>query len=88
MKIAFVGCGTMGRRYAHNFTRMEGVTLVGGLAASQQSAARFAGTYGTEAFTSFDEIITRANPAVVCTALPTHLHKEFVLKAADCVKAS
>lgn len=82
MKAAIIGVGTMGRKYADCFKRMKGVTLAGALAASMESAEKFASDYGGRGFVHFDELMQETDPDVVCITLPTYLHKEFVLKAA------
>ena len=82
MRVALAGCGTMGIRYADRLSQMEEVQLAGVFARSQEKVSAFAEHYGTEGFTSFDEMMQRTDPDAVCIALPTFLHKEFVLKAA------
>lgn len=83
MKVAVVGCGSMGGTHANNFAKMPQVELVGVCDTLEESAKTLAERCRTKAFFSFDELMAEANPDVVSICLPTPLHKEYVLKAAN-----
>jgi predicted dehydrogenase len=76
----------MGRKHASCFAKMPHVELVGVCDAEPSAAAALAERLRTAAFISFEEMIANADPDVVSICLPTPLHKEYVLKAADCGK--
>ncbi|TBL78582.1 Gfo/Idh/MocA family protein [Paenibacillus thalictri] len=83
LKVAMVGCGTMGRSHAYNLSRMPEVEFVGIYDAQHELAEKVAAEYGAAAFASFDEMIGTADPDLVCVTLPTYLHKEYVLRTAE-----
>jgi UDP-N-acetylglucosamine 3-dehydrogenase len=83
MKIAIVGCGTMGETHAHNLQQMPNVEFVGAFDINEATVNRVASLYGTIAYTSFDQMMEEANPDFVCVLLQTSLHKEYVFKVAE-----
>jgi len=83
MKVAIVGCGTMGNVHAGAYRRMPDVELIGMYDKSMEAADRLAGAFGTKAYGSFEELADQAGPDAVSICLPTPLHKEYVLKAAE-----
>lgn len=83
MKVAVVGCGTMGNVHASNYRLMPDVELVGMCDLNREAADRMANTYGTDAYDTFEELAVQAKPDAVSICLPTPLHKEFVVKAAN-----
>lgn len=83
MKVCIAGCGTMGAVYAENLTKMKGVQLVGIFDKVQEKSKSFSNQYRTRGFISFEEMMEQANPDVVCITMPTFLHKEYVIKAAE-----
>lgn len=82
INVAIVGCGTMGRIYAENLLRMEGVRLVAASDYKPESANAFAALYRTQGYSSMEDMIASADPDVVCITLPTFVHKEYVLRVA------
>ncbi|MCY9530248.1 Gfo/Idh/MocA family oxidoreductase [Paenibacillus alvei] len=83
MKAVVVGCGVMGRTHAMCYQKMTDVELVGVCDSNFPLAEELANSTGTQAFESFDEMMTKIKPDVVSVTLPTYLHKTFVVKAAD-----
>ncbi|MDQ1913712.1 Gfo/Idh/MocA family oxidoreductase [Paenibacillus sp. GD4] len=82
MKIAVVGCGTMGRTHGAELARMPGVHLVGFCDIQEDAALLLSKAYETKAYSDFDQMLAEANPDIVDICLPTNLHKEYVLRAA------
>ncbi|WP_135555898.1 Gfo/Idh/MocA family protein [Paenibacillus cymbidii] len=82
MKIAIVGCGTMGRITSRNLAKMPGVELVAVCDVRKEMADALADAAQTRSFGDFEEMMRAVNPDIVCVTLPTWLHKEYVLKAA------
>ncbi|ULL18275.1 gfo/Idh/MocA family oxidoreductase [Paenibacillus sp. H1-7] len=83
MKAAVVGCGIMGRTHAKNWVSVPGVELVGVCDIDKDLAEKVAGSNKTKAYTSFAELLEAEKPDVVSVCVPTFLHKELVLQAAE-----
>lgn len=83
MRVCIAGCGTMGSIYAGNLSKMQDVELVAVFDTRQEKAQSFGLRYQSPAYTSFNEMIANENPDVVCVTMPTFLHKEYVIKAAE-----
>jgi len=83
MKVAVLGCGTMGRTHIENFAKMPDVDLVAIFDADEASVNQVAEQYQTTAYMSFDDMMNEKKPDIVSICLPTHFHKEYVFKVAD-----
>jgi UDP-N-acetylglucosamine 3-dehydrogenase len=82
--IILIGAGTMGRVHAEAYAQMKNVKVVGIVDPHIENAQKLAGPLKSKAFSSFEEalpFIKQVNVIDIC--LPTHLHKEFVIKSAD-----
>lgn len=82
MKVAVIGGGFMGETHLEAYSRLAHVEVVG-VCNPKSDPLRLAGQFGTTAFTSFEQMLSTAKPEVVSICLPTHLHKEYVIKAAE-----
>ncbi|WP_127586100.1 Gfo/Idh/MocA family protein [Paenibacillus koleovorans] len=82
MKIAIIGCGTMGKLYAERFASMQDAQLTALANRSEGPLLELAEQYGATPYRSWEELFEKAEADVVCVTLPTHLHKEVVLLAA------
>ncbi|NEN84945.1 Gfo/Idh/MocA family protein [Paenibacillus elgii] len=83
MKVAVLGCGTMGMTHIENFDKMSSVELVAIFDTNELLANQVAEQYLTTAYTSFEDMMKEKKPDVVSICLPTNFHKEYVLKIAD-----
>lgn len=83
MKVAVIGSGGMGRVHATAYANMAGVELVGVCDIEFGLAEELAQRTNTRAFASFEALIDAVDPDVVSLTLPSHLHKEYALKAAE-----
>ena len=83
MKVAVLGCGTMGMTHIENFNKMPNVELVAIFDTDKSLANQVADQYLTTAYTSFQDMMQEKKPDVVSVCLPTPYHKEYVLKVAD-----
>ncbi|WP_054957645.1 Gfo/Idh/MocA family protein [Paenibacillus dakarensis] len=83
MKIAIIGCGTMGMIYARNLATMPDVQVCGVADLIQGRADRAAQASGATAYTDWEEMIKQEQPEIVAVCLPTYLHKTFVLNLAE-----
>ncbi|NBD25432.1 Gfo/Idh/MocA family protein [Paenibacillus glycinis] len=82
MKVAVVGCGGMGRVHAESYARMDGAELVGVCDIDGTAAGELAAITGARPYQSFERLLEETAPEAVSIALPSHLHKEYALKAA------
>lgn len=81
MKVAVLGSGFMGKTHAEALKQIKNVELVGIYTTSHnpQSVTSF----DSPIYTSFDKLMMEQKPDIVSVCLPTHLHKQYVLKAAE-----
>ncbi|WP_308637402.1 Gfo/Idh/MocA family protein [Paenibacillus silvisoli] len=82
MKVVVLGCGAMGSVHAAAFSRMPDVTLAAVCDIEIERADRLATKFGTACYASFESMMEAEDADVVSIALPTPLHKPYVLKAA------
>ncbi|WP_410513777.1 Gfo/Idh/MocA family oxidoreductase [Paenibacillus sp. BR2-3] len=82
--VLLIGAGTMGRTHAEAYTAMKEVCLAGIVDSDAAAAENAAEQFSTRAFGSYEEAMIELDTVdVVDICLPTYLHKEYVLKAAD-----
>ncbi|MEF3302106.1 Gfo/Idh/MocA family protein [Paenibacillus sp. GYB003] len=82
MKIAIVGCGTMGQTFARIVGAMPNAELVGIYNHSPHTAKAFAESLGTKWYSSYDELLATKQLELVIITLPTYLHKAYTIRAA------
>ncbi|MVP00204.1 Gfo/Idh/MocA family protein [Paenibacillus lutrae] len=83
MKVAVIGCGTMGTVHARDLYKLPGIELTGVCDLDLKTAQSLAEGTAAQAFASFEEMMAEVEADVIHVCLPTYLHKEYVLKAAD-----
>lgn len=83
MKVAVIGCGIMGKTHASAYNQLPDAELVGMCDFVEEVARKEAEHFSTTPYFSLEDMVKEAKPEVISICLPTHLHKEFVLKAAD-----
>lgn len=83
MRVGIVGAGSMAQAHtpAWKAIASSGAELVGVLAANLASAEAFAGENGLKAYATYDELLADVDLVDIC--LPTDLHHEFTIKAAQ-----
>jgi UDP-N-acetylglucosamine 3-dehydrogenase len=82
--VLLIGAGTMGSVHAHTYQQIQKANLIGIVDSSKEKADKLAEETGTIAFYSFEEAIQSLEDIhMIDICLPTFLHKEYVLKAAD-----
>lgn len=82
-KVAVIGAGNMGRTHAGTYAMMPEADLVGIVDPRMEVATEVATRSATKAFPSLEALVSELNPDVIDVCLPTHLHCEYVLKAAE-----
>lgn len=83
MKVAVIGCGSMGTVHAHNYAKLPQVELVGVCDINEKSATALAERTGTRPFFTLESMIAEVNPDVISVCLPTPMHKSIVLQIAE-----
>ncbi len=82
LKAAVIGVGYLGRFHAQKFAAIEGVDLIGVVDTSLERAREVADEVGTEAFSDYRDVLTRAD--VVSIVVPTQFHYQV---ARECIEA-
>ena len=86
VKVAIVGCGFMGRMHANVYGMIDQAQLVAVCDKSSDRAAKYAGEFGAKPYTDFDQMVATEALDAVDVCLPTHLHSEYVVRAAKAGK--
>ncbi|WP_042462015.1 Gfo/Idh/MocA family protein [Neobacillus dielmonensis] len=83
-EILLIGAGTMGMEHAASYYSMEDVHLAGIVDLRKEQAEQIIGQHDTKLFQTLDEAVnTLEHIDVIDICVPTYLHKEYVMKAAD-----
>jgi UDP-N-acetylglucosamine 3-dehydrogenase len=82
IRVGVIGVGSMGRHHARVYSGMEEVELVGVADINKRAVAEVAAKYYTEAFGDCERLL-KSDLDAVTIAVPTSMHKEIALKAAD-----
>ncbi|WP_169306647.1 Gfo/Idh/MocA family protein [Cohnella pontilimi] len=83
LKVGLVGAGGMGAVHAAALAGMRGAKLVGVVDAREEAARRLVEQAGVAHYTSLDELVSAENPNLIDICLPTDLHKEYAVRAAE-----
>lgn len=81
LRIAVVGAGLLGRRYARVLHELEGVALAGVTSRTFDKAQEVGGAWGAPAYASLHELLHEVPCDAVAVATPDHLHADPVLAA-------
>lgn len=86
MRIGLVGTGSMGHAHTPAWQHLKdiGAELVGVLSNRQEATEAFAKEFNIKPYSSLDELIADVDILDIC--VPTNLHKEMTLKAAQAGK--
>ncbi|MBX4147402.1 Gfo/Idh/MocA family oxidoreductase [Paenibacillus lautus] len=86
LQVLVIGAGAMGRTHAAAYASMPGVKLAGIADIQTEKAHQLADRYGAQAYASFEAAVAGLGAArmdVIDVCLPTPLHKDYIVKAAD-----
>lgn len=86
IKIVIIGAGFMGRTHADAYLGIKDVEIAAICDRDEAARTAFAEKYGCRAAADFDELIRACEFDVVDICLPTFLHEEIVLAAAQAKK--
>ncbi|MEH7387528.1 Gfo/Idh/MocA family oxidoreductase [Bacillus sp. JJ1521] len=82
--VLLIGAGTMGMEHASSYYAMEDVQVVGIVDFKKEQAAQIIGDHDTKIFQTLEEAVKGLEHIdVIDVCVPTFLHKEYVMKAAD-----
>jgi UDP-N-acetylglucosamine 3-dehydrogenase len=82
VRVGVIGTGAMGKHHPRIYSEIREVELVGVADVDERRAAEVAAEYNTEAFTDCERLLKNDLDAV-SIAVPTSLHKDITLKAAN-----
>jgi predicted dehydrogenase len=83
-KILLIGAGTMGMEHATSYYSMDTVHLIGIVEVRKEQAEKIIGQHDTKIFQTLEEALKNLEHIdVIDICVPTFLHKEYVMKAAD-----
>ncbi|CAI6048271.1 scyllo-inositol 2-dehydrogenase (NAD(+)) [Paenibacillus sp. JJ-100] len=83
MRVAVLGCGTMGWVHARSYAKLKEIQLVGVCDVDKEEADKLAAACGTTAYERFEEMLSEVCPDVVSICLPTPLHCKYTVIAAE-----
>ncbi len=86
VRVALVGCGTMGRVHTNGYKNIDNAKLVAVCDINREKAQLLSDINGSKVYTSFDEMLKNEEFDILDVCLPTYMHKEFSLKGMDCGK--
>lgn len=86
VKVAIVGAGFMGDTHASAYSRMENAELVAICDQNVEKGSALAEKYHCTHYADFDEMVKDCEMDLADICLPTFLHEQFVLKAANAGK--
>lgn len=81
IRIALIGCGTMGKTHAHAYASLGDAQVVAVCDIRRQNAEALASLLGCDAYTSYEEMRLRADYDVLDICLPTYLHTRYAVEA-------
>lgn len=83
VKVGIIGAGFMGSMHASVYSQLPDVKIAGIADVRGEKAKSLAAKFKTIPFYSFDELLKKEDISVIDICLPTFLHKEYVIKAAQ-----
>lgn len=86
LRVGLVGCGFMGRMHANVYGLLEGAKLVAIADHKPDRQEKFAGDFGVNGYASLEAMLASEELDVVDICLPTYLHKDATLMAAQAGK--
>ncbi len=86
VRLGLLGGGFMGSMHAAVYSQLPDVRIAGVADVRAEKAKSLAEKYKTAPYYGPDELLRREDVAIIDICLPTFMHKEFVIKAADCGK--
>lgn len=79
IKVALIGCGTMGRTHSGGYTKIEDAKVVAFCDLNAEKAQTLADQHGAAVYTDFETMMEKADFDVLDICLPTYLHKQHAI---------
>ncbi|MCM8814890.1 MAG: Gfo/Idh/MocA family oxidoreductase [Candidatus Omnitrophica bacterium] len=86
VRLAIIGAGFMGSMHAEVYSQLPNVKIAAIVDERGEKAKSLAEKYGAIPYLSADQVFAKSDITIVDICLPTFLHKEFVIKAAEAGK--
>ena len=86
IKIGIIGGGFMGKKHAKCYRALQNIKVIGVSDIRQDKAKELANLTGARVFSNADELINNKEIDAISIFLPTHLHKELVIRSAQAKK--
>lgn len=83
VNIAVIGAGFMGKAHGEAYTGMEHAKLQAIFDVSEEKGSALAKELGCKFYSDFDKMINECQIDVIDICLPTVLHEQFVIRAAE-----
>ncbi len=81
VKVALLGCGTMGRTHANAYRSIDDAQVVAVCDIQPEKGEPLANSFNATYFDSFDSLLETEEFDVLDVCLPTYLHKEYSVRA-------
>lgn len=83
LKIALLGCGTMGRVHARAYKKMDDIEIVAVCDLRSDFANKIATPFNANVYSDFEKMMANEEIDMVDICLPTYLHHEYAIKCMD-----
>lgn len=83
LKVAILGFGFIGKAHGEAYAQLPNVRLVGIGGCSKRRVDEWKAPYPVPFYSSVDELLQSSGANIVDICLPTFLHEEFVIQAAE-----
>jgi UDP-N-acetylglucosamine 3-dehydrogenase len=83
LKVGLVGAGGIGGVHAAALAGVRGAKLVGIADAREEAARQLGEQAGVAHYSSLEDLVKAENPDIIDICLPTDLHKEYAVRAAE-----
>jgi predicted dehydrogenase len=85
-RVVLVGCGFMGKMHGTVYGQLPNAELVAAVDQTPDRLKEYCNQFGCKGYTTLEEALANEQIDVVDICLPTDLHHEFVIKAANAGK--
>ncbi len=86
LRIGLIGCGFMGRMHANVYKTLENAELVAAVDIKPAVVEKYTADFGIAPYTTLDAMLKSEQIDVVDICLPTYLHSEYAIQAANAGK--
>ena len=83
LKVALVGCGTMGKTHAQGYGTIPNAKVVAVCDIREEEGRKVADIFGAKYYQDYDRMLAEGDFDVVDLCIPTYMHKDFAIKAME-----